>query len=471
MYHHYLGGRGTFQADRDAAEQVLAALPEMRESATAAREFIGRAVRFLAGEAGIDQFLDLGAGLPDKLVVHEVAAEVNPAARVAYVDFDPVVVSHGNAFLAKPGVSVVARGDVRRPAELLALPEIRAHLDFDRPIAVLAVSVLHFVSDADDPHAVVAAIRDALAPGSYLALAHGSIDFVSDKSVVRRVLAAYEKSNAPAWPRGRASVLRFFEGFELVEPGLVPKPRWRPEPGRDVTRADGVSWCGVGRLVLGRSDAQPPTRVASLMILISAATASSASGPSAVTVTCWPLVAPRPITPSTLLASAVFAPAVSETAAVKLAAATASAPAGRACRSPASVIVSELAGMPSLLRGPGDRLQVRSRRGGHRRRDRALDERRVGEHYPRVRLVPEHDPHGEHRAAEVGQDEHARARLRARHGRGDLLRARAEPAVVRAAGREDAHCTSAHLGGEVRRALGEPGAVRHQHDSYSWAYL
>jgi SAM-dependent methyltransferase len=252
MYHHYLGGRGTFQADRDAAEQVLSVLPEIRDSAAAAREFIGRAVRFLAGDAGIDQFLDLGMGLPDKPVVHEVATEVNPAARVVYVDFDPVVVSHGNAFLAKPGVSVVTRGDLRRPAELLALPEILAHLDFSRPIGVLAVSVLHFIADADDPHAVVAAIRDALAPGSYLALTHVSVDFVPDRSVVRRVLAAYERSNAPAWPRGRASVLRFFEGFDLVEPGLVPKPQWRPVPGTDVTKARDISWCGVGRRWLGR---------------------------------------------------------------------------------------------------------------------------------------------------------------------------------------------------------------------------
>lgn len=248
MYHHYLGGRETFQADRDAAEQVLAALPVTRVSAAAIREFIRRAVRFLAGEAGIDQFLDLGVGLPARHAVHEVAQQVNPAARVAYVDNDPVVVSHGDALLAKPGVAVVVRADLRRPAELLAMPEIRAHLDFRRPVAVLLVSVLHFIADADDPYAIVATIRNALPAGSYLALSHISADFVPDESVVRRAVAAYQKANAPAWPRGRADILRFFDGFDLVEPGLVPKPQWRPEPGTDPTGIPDVSWCGVARL-------------------------------------------------------------------------------------------------------------------------------------------------------------------------------------------------------------------------------
>ena len=248
MYHYYLGGRETFQADRDAAEQALAALPVIRATAVAARESIARVVRFLADEAGIDQFLDLGAGLPATNVVHEVARQVNPGARVGYVDYDPVVVSHGNALLAKPGVAVVARADLRRPAELLAMPEIRAHLDFRRPVAVLLFSVLHFISDADDPHGIVATIRNVLAPGSYLALSHVSADFVADKTVVRRVLAAYEKTNSPAWPREKAEIQRFFDGFDLVEPGLVPKSRWRPPPDTGVTGTPDVSWCGVALL-------------------------------------------------------------------------------------------------------------------------------------------------------------------------------------------------------------------------------
>jgi SAM-dependent methyltransferase len=247
MYDHYLGGRETFRADRDAAEQAIAAVPALRAAAAGAREFVGRTVRFLAGEAGIGQFLDLGAGLPAKYAVHEVALQFNPDARVVYADYDPVVVSHGKAMLAVPGVSVVVRADLRRPAELLALPEVTAHLDLGRPVAVLLVSVLHFIADSEDPHAIVAAIRDSLAPGSYLVLSHAGTDFITGNAV-RRFLAAYEKTNARVCLRDRADVLRFFDGFDLVEPGLVPKMQWRPEPGTDLTAAADVGWAGVGRL-------------------------------------------------------------------------------------------------------------------------------------------------------------------------------------------------------------------------------
>ena len=248
MYHYYLGGRETFQADRDAAEQAMAAMPVVRACAAAAREFVGRSVTFLAAEAGVDQFLDLGVGLPARHAVHEVALRAIPAARVAYVDYDPVVVSHGNALLARPGVAIVVRGDLRRPAELLAAPEIRAHLDFRRPIAVLLVSVLHFVADADDPHAIVATLRDALSPGSYLVLSHASADRIADKSAMRRVLAAYQRTNAPLRLRDRDEIARFFDGFDLVEPGLVPKPQWRPVPGAASAGSGDVSWSGVARL-------------------------------------------------------------------------------------------------------------------------------------------------------------------------------------------------------------------------------
>jgi hypothetical protein len=247
MSHYFLGGRETFQADRDAAERALNALPQMRPSVLAARAFARRAVRFLAGEAGVDQFLDLGVGLPATGAAHEVAYEINPAARVAYVDYDPVVVSHGKALLARPGLSIVLRADLRDPARLLALPELRAHLDFSRPIAVLLVSVMHFVADEDRPHAVVATIRDALAPGSYLALSHISLDLIDDKVGARRLIAAFDKASERMWPRDRGEILRFFDGFELVEPGLVPKPEWRPDPGDPAVDEPDISWCGVGR--------------------------------------------------------------------------------------------------------------------------------------------------------------------------------------------------------------------------------
>jgi len=247
MSHHYLGGRETFQADRDAAERSLAALPQLRASVFATRAFTRRAVRFLAGEAGVAQFLELGVGLPASDAVHEVAHEVNPAARVAYVDYDPVVVSHGNALLARPGLCIVLQADLRDPARLLALPELRAHIDFSLPVAVLLVSVLHFVADEDRPHEIIATIRDAVAPGSYLVLSHVSLDLIEDKTAAQRMLAAYDKSSAPLWPRTRDQVKRFFDGFDLVEPGLVTKPQWRPVPGEPAGDELDIGWCGVGR--------------------------------------------------------------------------------------------------------------------------------------------------------------------------------------------------------------------------------
>jgi len=247
MSHHYLGGRETFQADRDAAERTLAALPQLRTSVLAARAFTTRAVRFLASEGGVSQFLEIGVGLPPTNAVHEVASGVNPAAKVAYVDYDPVVVSRGNALLARPGLSIVVQADLRDPEQLLARPELRAHLDFTQPIAVLVVSVLHFVADEDRPQAIIGTIRDALAPGSYLVLSHLGIDLIEDKVAVRRALAAYEKASASLRPRTRDQVLRFFDGFDLVEPGLVPKPRWRPVPGEPAGDELDVGWCGVAR--------------------------------------------------------------------------------------------------------------------------------------------------------------------------------------------------------------------------------
>lgn len=249
MHHYLLGGRETFAADRVAAERALTALPAMRTSALASRQFLRRAVTFLAGEAGVGQFLDIGPGLPAKGAVHEVAHEVNPAARVVYADYDPVVVSHGNALLAQRDLSVVVQADLRDPDALLSLPAVGCHLDFSRPVAVLLLAILHFISDDDDPAAIIARLRDALAPGSYLVLTHVSPDLVEDKEAARRATAAYEKSNARAWPRTWEQIHRFFDGFELVEPGLVAKPRWRPVPGDPSADLPDISWAGVGKKV------------------------------------------------------------------------------------------------------------------------------------------------------------------------------------------------------------------------------
>jgi S-adenosyl methyltransferase len=249
IYDYWLGGKDNFEADRVAAEQVLAQMPGQRRSALENRRFLRRAVRFLAGEAGIDQFLDIGVGLPTQGAVHEVAHEVNPSARVAYVDYDPVVVSHGNALLATPDRSVVAQADVRRPRELLANPVIRGHLDFSRPVALTLLAVLHFVPDSDDPGAATAVLRDALAPGSYLVLTHICEELLTDKAAARRAMDVYEQASERIQPRPAEQIRGFFGDFELVEPGLVPKHRWRPVTGTAPDDPTDISLGAVARKI------------------------------------------------------------------------------------------------------------------------------------------------------------------------------------------------------------------------------
>jgi hypothetical protein len=247
IYDYWLGGKDNFEADRVAAEAVLAQLPGQRRSALENRQFLRRAVRFLAGEAGIDQFLDIGVGLPTQGAVHEVAHEINPKSRVAYVDYDPVVVAHGRALLATPDRSVVVQEDIRRPAELLANPVIREHLDFGRPVAVMVLAILHFIRGEDNPGEIAARIRDALAPGSYLVLSHVCEELLPNKAAARRAMDVYEQAGEPISPRGTKEILSFFGDFELVEPGLVPKHAWRPASGVATADPSDISLGGVAR--------------------------------------------------------------------------------------------------------------------------------------------------------------------------------------------------------------------------------
>jgi SAM-dependent methyltransferase len=243
MYDYYLGGLTSFAADRAAAERVLVHLPHQRRSALENRRFLSRAVQFLSGpQCGIDQFLDIGSGLPSTRSVHEMARAVNPAARVAYVDNDPLVVSHGKAMLAHPGCSVMVGADLREPARLLGHPDIRGHLDFSRPVGLLLVHVLHWIADPASPRRVVSELRDALAPGSYLVLTHMSMDLAPDKDAARRAARIYDTANVRLRPRSRVQVAQFFDGWELLDPGLVPKNQWRP----DATAAPfDCSWAGI----------------------------------------------------------------------------------------------------------------------------------------------------------------------------------------------------------------------------------
>ncbi|MET7706046.1 SAM-dependent methyltransferase [Micromonospora sp. NPDC005413] len=245
MYDYFLGGSHNFAADRAAAERVLEIFPETGVAAQTNRQFLRRAVRY-AAEQGVRQYLDIGAGLPTQDSVHEVVQAVAPDARVVYVDYDEVAVAYGRRLLTGvPGTAVV-QGDLRRPDDLLAHPDVRATLDLDRPVAVLLLAVLHFVSDDDDPWAAVAKLRDATVPGSHLVLSHLTLDGIPPE-LAERGQAVYRNSSAPLVPRTHAEASRFFNGYDLVEPGLVATTRWRPDGEPEGVDSHGYAGVGVRR--------------------------------------------------------------------------------------------------------------------------------------------------------------------------------------------------------------------------------
>ncbi len=244
MYDFWLGGHDNFAADRAAALKVSEAAPEAQLMAVENRRFLRRAVRYLAAEAGIIQFLDIGTGLPTQGNVHQVVQAVNPVARVAYVDNDPMVLAHSRA-LKTGGNTVVIEADLRDPQAILDHSGVRKLIDFGQPLAVLLVAVLHFISEDDDPSAILAAIRDALPPGSYPVLSHVSGDIRRESAA--SAAAHYKKVTSGATLRGPEEILQFFAGLELIEPGVVQVPYWRPD-GPEPRDADKV-WIlgGVGR--------------------------------------------------------------------------------------------------------------------------------------------------------------------------------------------------------------------------------
>ncbi len=227
MYDYYLGGKDNFRADREAAEQVLAAVPEVRHMARENRAFLIRAVRELAGR-GIRQFLDIGAGLPTQQNVHQVALEAAPDSRIVYVDNDPIVLVHARALLADNDRTVVVEGDLQDPEAILGDPLVGAHLDLSRPVALLLVSVLHFVPRYDDALRIVRRLREPLVPGSHLVLSHG---YVGDTphGVMSEVGGVYARTRSGSTPRTFDQIAAFFDGLDLLKPGLVPPEAWRPE--------------------------------------------------------------------------------------------------------------------------------------------------------------------------------------------------------------------------------------------------
>ncbi|WP_088976919.1 SAM-dependent methyltransferase [Micromonospora coxensis] len=245
MYDYFLGGCHNFAADRAAAEKILEIFPDTGIAAQANRHFLRRAVRH-AAEQGIRQFLDIGAGLPTQGNVHEIVRQVAPDSRVVYVDHDPVAVAYAKRLLPTDDRTVVVRADLRRPDELLAHPDVRAAVDLGRPVAVLLVAVLHFVTDAEDPYAAVARLRDATVPGSQLVLSHLTMDGAPPLPA-QQGQAVYRRSSAPLVPRTHADVLRFLDGYDLVEPGLVPVAEWRPDGEPQERISHGYGGVGVRR--------------------------------------------------------------------------------------------------------------------------------------------------------------------------------------------------------------------------------
>jgi hypothetical protein len=245
VYDYWLGGSHNFRADQDAARTLIAVEPNTRHIMRANRAFLGRAVRFLASEAGIRQFLDIGSGIPTQQNVHEVAQEVAPGSRVVYVDNDEVAVAHSRLILEANPDATVIQADLREPAKILASPETQLLLDFSQPVAVLLVAVLHFVPEEAGPAQIMTTLREALVPGSYLVVCHtcrdARPDFADSATSVYNSRVA-----AQVCMRTRDQIASFFDGFSLVDPGLVWIPQWRPDSPADVPDNPQQYWGLVG---------------------------------------------------------------------------------------------------------------------------------------------------------------------------------------------------------------------------------
>ncbi|QMU77482.1 hypothetical protein GXW83_19055 [Streptacidiphilus sp. PB12-B1b] len=226
VYDYYLGGSHNFEVDREMARKAMALWPELPSIMRANRAFLRRAVQY-AAERGVTRFLDIGSGIPTFGAVHEIAREAAPDARVVYVDRDPVAVAHSRLLLEDDPLSQVVEADLRDPEGLLAEPAVQALLRPGLPVAVLLVAVLHFVTDAEEPERLVAAVRDALPPGSLLVLSHAGLEGRPDQAGPHQDL--YARTPTPLTMRTRERITDFFAGFDLVEPGVVYLPEWHPD--------------------------------------------------------------------------------------------------------------------------------------------------------------------------------------------------------------------------------------------------
>jgi hypothetical protein len=245
MQNYWRGGKDNFAADRAAAEHAMAAYPDLVSSVRANQAFLARSVRYLAGEAGVRQFLDIGTGLPAAGSVHEIAQDVAPACRVVYVDNDPIVLAHARALLASspPGSTSYIDADVRDTS--CVLEQAAAALDFSAPVAVILVSVLHMVEDHENPHAIVAGLMDAVPAGSFLALTHVASD-LEPEAMAEMARRVNQHVAQPTTPRDYATVAQFFTDLALVPPGVVRVPEWRPSSA-EAAASPSTQWGGVGR--------------------------------------------------------------------------------------------------------------------------------------------------------------------------------------------------------------------------------
>ncbi|MFJ9711560.1 SAM-dependent methyltransferase [Streptomyces sp. NPDC101234] len=241
IYDYLLGGKDNYEVDRKAGDQLGTLAPEVYASVKANRAFLHRAVRFVV-ENGVRQILDVGTGLPTSPNVHEVAQAVAPDVRVAYVDNDPIVKAHADALLNRAGTTSIILADLRDPQSILDHPEVRRVIDFGRPVALFLVAILHFIPDTDEPERIVATLRDALPDGSFLVLSHATSDFVGDRTEAQ---AVYNNATATMNLRSRDRVERFFEGFDLVEPGVLQVPFWRPDATPPAGSEELGFYCGV----------------------------------------------------------------------------------------------------------------------------------------------------------------------------------------------------------------------------------
>jgi hypothetical protein len=248
-YNYWLGGKDNFAADRESADAIERKFPGMRVGIRANRDVLGRMTRYLAAEAGLRQFLDIGTGLPTEDNTHEVAQRVAPDCRVLYVDNDPLVMTHARALLTSTpeGVTDYIEADLREPQDILAAPQLRATLDVSQPVAVMLVAVLHFIPGAGEARSIVEQLMADLPSGSHLAITHFTLDFMPDheQATYRQML---DSGVSDIWPRDRAEFSALFDGLELIDPGIALVSHWRPEGPTDAIDPSRISiWAGMAR--------------------------------------------------------------------------------------------------------------------------------------------------------------------------------------------------------------------------------